>query len=286
LTVLEAESLWKIFGATVALRDVSLSLGRGLHVLAGPNGSGKTTLLKIWAGLLKPSRGHARALGLNPWLNRSKLLGRLHVAFEDIPLPWWTTGVDYMKHVAHSRGVKWGDVVELAERLGVAGYWGRPIRGYSSGMRKRVLLLQALIGEPEVIVLDEPYTLLDLNSITSLHSVIEEKLRRGATIIIATHIFTKLEDKADTLTILHNGAVLAHTTRESLSETSRMVCEDREAVEEIAREAVERVEKVVIEGDRVTLMASSFKPHQGTLEKCRREVSLKDFYERELTRRM
>ena len=284
MSVLEALGLWKNFGATIALRDVSLSLDKGFHVIAGPNGSGKTTLLKIWAGLLRPSRGSVRTLGLNPWIERSRVLRRVHVAFEDINLPWWTTGLDYLKHVAYTRGIKWSEVVELAEVMGVTGYWSKGIRGYSSGMRKKVLLLQALIGEPEVLILDEPYTLLDSRSATTLQEIIWGKVKMGVTVVIATHIFTNLEDRADTLTVLRNGIVIAHHNVNELRETARVVCEDRDVVSEIAGSIAGSVERVIVEEGSIALIARYEGLKRDLLERCRREVNLRSVYERELAR--
>lgn len=284
MSVLEALNLWKNFGATIALRDVNLSLDKGFHVIAGPNGSGKSTLLKIWSGLLRPSRGSVRTLGLNPWVERSRVLRRVHVAFEDINLPWWTTGLDYLKHVAYTRGVKWSDVVELAEILGVTDYWSKGIRGYSSGMRKKVLLLQALMGEPDIMILDEPYTLLDVRSVTKLQEIIWGKVRSGVTVVIATHIFTNLEDKADTLTILRNGVILAHHNVNKLEETARIICEDKSVVSEIVGSITGNIERVIVEEGSISLIAKYEGLRGDLLEKCRREISLRDVYEKELTR--
>jgi ABC-type multidrug transport system ATPase subunit len=281
MNVLEAEGVWKIFGATVALANVSLDLGRGLHVIAGPNGSGKTTLLKLWSGLLKPSRGRVRVLNLDPWFQKTTLLRRVHVVFEDIQLPWWVSGLDYMRFVAASRGVKWGDVLEVAEALEITGYWARLIRGYSSGMRKRILLAQALIGEPEVLLLDEPYTLLDVKAISTIHEIIRGKLKGGTTVVIATHILTSLEDEANTLTVLRNGSVQKHYREDDMKLRAEIVCDEGEIARSIAKSSLDGVLKAIVRGKRVLLEAEASIPVE-EVSNCKTRLSVKELYEEAL----
>jgi ABC-type multidrug transport system ATPase subunit len=281
MTLLEAVNVWKHFGATVALANVSLSLDRGLHVIAGPNGSGKTTLLKIWSGLLRPSRGRVRVLNLDPWLQKTSLLKRVHVAFEDIQLPWWVSGLEYLRFVAASRGVSWGEVLEIAEMLEITGYWAKLMRGYSSGMRKRVLLAQALIGEPEIIILDEPYTLLDVKAVRVLHEVMRGKLKGGATVVIATHILTEFEDEATTLTVLRNGSVLRHYKENDMREKASIVCYDKETARMIAEASLDGVSKVIVKDGKVIVEAEAVVPLE-RVSNCKTMLSIGELYEEAL----
>jgi ABC-2 type transport system ATP-binding protein len=281
MTLLEAVNVWKHFGATVALANVSLSLDRGLHVTAGPNGSGKTTLLKIWSGLLRPSRGRVRVLNLDPWLQKTLLLKRVHVAFEDIQLPWWVSGLEYLRFVAASRGVSWGEVLEIAEMLEITGYWAKLMRGYSSGMRKRVLLAQALIGEPEIIILDEPYTLLDVKAVRVLHEVMRGKLKGGATVVIATHILTEFEDEATTLTVLRNGSIQRHYRENDMRGKAAIVCYDKEAARMIAEASLDGVSKVIVKDGKVIVEAEAVVPLE-RMANCKTILSIRELYEEAL----
>jgi ABC-type multidrug transport system ATPase subunit len=281
MTLLEAVNVWKHFGATVALANVSLSLDRGLHVIAGPNGSGKTTLLKMWSGLLRPSRGRVRVLNLDPWLQKTSLLKRVHVAFEDIQLPWWVSGLEYLRFVAASRGVSWGGVLEIAEMLEITGYWAKLIRGYSSGMRKRVLLAQALIGEPEIIILDEPYTLLDVKAVRVLHEVMRSKLKGGATVVIATHILTEFEDEATTLTVLRNGSIQRHYRENDMREKASIVCYDKETARMIAEASLAGVSKVIVKDGKVVVEAEAVVPIE-RMANCKTTLSIGELYEEAL----
>jgi len=279
--ILEALNVWKLFGPTVALSDVTLSLERGLHVIAGPNGSGKTTLLKLWAGLIKPSRGRVSTLGIDPYYNRSKLMSRIGVAFEDVALPWWTTAIDYLRFVSERKGARWGDVRELASTLGVDAYWGKSIRSYSSGMRKRVVLLQALIGDPEVLLLDEPYTLLDKSSISRVNAILLKAAREGRAVIVATHIFTDLEYNADSLTILFNGTLAYHGLRDELAREAIYTCRKQEVagkIDELAREAIE----VIVRGDTVIVKMKPGVSLETWGVKCETLVDVRRIYEKTL----
>ena len=202
--------VWKIFGSTVALRDISLSIEEGLHLLLGPNGSGKSTFLKLACGLIKPSKGSVTALGLNPWRERVKLSRRIGVAFEDVALPDWLSGRDFLRYIVERRRSNWNVVLSMARELGVTEYWDRMIRGYSSGMRKKIILLAAMGWEPEILMLDEPYTLLDRNSIELINRILIRMMGSCRLILIASHIFSGLESHVNSLTILFSGQVILH----------------------------------------------------------------------------
>ncbi len=210
MEMLVAENVWKVFGKNVALADVSLSLGKGLHLVLGPNGSGKTTLLKLWSGLIRPNRGRVLVKGLDPWKHRCEVTKFLSAVFEDQALPWWVSGREFMEFVAKMRNVDVALVKEYAHILGVDSYWHRAIRTYSSGMRKKLLLLMAFATTCEILLLDEPYTLLDKRSIEVVNELVLLKLRDGCCIVIATHVFGGIERFATSVTILHNGKVLKH----------------------------------------------------------------------------
>jgi len=209
--VVVAENLSKRFGFTWALRGVSLKLGGGLHLLLGPNGSGKTTFLKLAVGMLKPTSGLVRVLGLDPWRDYAKLSAKLSFAFEGLPLPWWVSGKAFIERLASMRGSIL--LRSVAEELGVTAYWHRLPFTYSSGMAKRLLLLLALGFEAEVYVLDEPFTLLDREAVRLVSRKLRELAESGKTILVATHYVPKeLEDAISTLTRFENGEIIAHVT--------------------------------------------------------------------------
>ena len=185
--VVVAEGVVKRFGWTVALNNVSFRAYKGLNLVVGPNGSGKTTLLKIMAGLLRPSRGRVRVLGLDPWRYRSRLLSTASMAIEGYPLPWWMSGREFARHVSRLWGVPFESLMESFEYFGVTDYWERPLRGYSSGMRKKVHLAVGLVLGRSLYIVDEPFSYLDQASIELAVQRIN-RLAREASIVMATHI--------------------------------------------------------------------------------------------------
>ena len=208
-TVFRAEDVWKRYGATLALRGVSLEIGRGLSVLVGPNGSGKSTLLRILTGLAKPDKGVVESLGLDPWRHRDKLLKRIGVVFEGMQLPWWLSGRDALELLASKRSPgSFDSVKEYAEILGVTEYWSRSIRGYSMGMRKKLMLAAGFGLAEEALVLDEPYTLLDAHSVRLVDEIVA-KISQSIPVVVATHVITTRIMMANKAIMLIDGSVAA-----------------------------------------------------------------------------
>ncbi|MEB3859604.1 MAG: ABC transporter ATP-binding protein, partial [Desulfurococcales archaeon] len=177
MPVFEARGVWKRYGATVALSEVTVDYDAGLNLIMGPNGSGKSTLLRILVGLTKPSKGIVRSFGVDPWRHRTGILKRTGLAVEGQYLPPLAPGREYLRLFAKNRGLGWSELERIAGELGVTGYWDKPIASYSMGMRKRILLAQAFLGARDALVLDEPYTLLDPRTVGVVNKLIEEHAR-------------------------------------------------------------------------------------------------------------
>ncbi|MAE64491.1 MAG: hypothetical protein CMJ18_09500 [Phycisphaeraceae bacterium] len=201
------------FGARLALDDVSLSVEpRTICVLAGPNGSGKTTLLKILAGLLVPTTGHARLLGMDPRRRRREVMRRARFAFAPPALYDTLTGWEHLKHLgalgetdrrgARSQMQSALDAVDLADRA------HDRVRTYSFGMRQRLVLALGLVPRPDVLLLDEPTDGLDPLAILELRRIVA-RLRdeHGITILLSSHQLIELEHLADELVVLNEGRV-------------------------------------------------------------------------------
>jgi ABC-type multidrug transport system ATPase subunit len=210
LEVIVAKRIRKVYWPNVALDDVDLSIeGPGVHVIVGPNGSGKSTLLSILAGAERPSSGYARVLGLDPWRDSRRLSGRLKALLDRVNIPPWSSCLDMARLQANIWGYNWGDVRELAEAIGVRGYWSRPYGTYSTGMRRRCLLLLALTGNPEVLMLDEPFQALDIKSRETIVDMISERAEKGTTVLVATHIIPeKLEKQVKTIIKMELGKIV------------------------------------------------------------------------------
>jgi len=262
--VFRALNVVKRFGPTVALDGVSVEFGSGLNLLLDPNGSGKSTLLKLWCGLIRPARGRVEVFGLDPWARRVDVMRRVSAFFEDVPAPWWLSGEEFLRVVAGKRGVSWSTVKEYAERLGVTGYWRKLIRGYSCGMRKKVMLLATLVADVNGYILDESHTLLDKDSIRVVDEIITEKVRSGRIVVVATHILTGVERLAKGFAILHNGRVVARYPGEAVEVPTVVECSSRDASRIVEEAQKLNPSKIVVSQSAIymhttsTQQASSF----------------------------
>ncbi|MGA1976003.1 MAG: ATP-binding cassette domain-containing protein [Conexivisphaerales archaeon] len=202
---IEVSHLSKRFGFTLALDDVSIRLPQGNALLiVGPNGSGKSTLLKVLCGILRRPRGSlVRVLGIDPWRQRHILFSRATAAFEDYAFPELASGEDYLKFVAKLRGVPIDR--NIGGLMGIEDFWSKSIRGYSSGMKRKLALAQAFVGRPELIVLDEPLVALDRQSKDQLIEVLAQRRAAGTTLVICSHILIGLERIATRMVVLVNG---------------------------------------------------------------------------------
>jgi len=166
-------------------------------------------LLRILTGLARPDKGVVESLGLDPWRRRDKLLRRIGIVFEGMQLPWWLSGRDALELLASKRSPSSFDAIrEYAEILGVTEYWDRSIRGYSMGMRKKLMLAAGFGLAEEALVLDEPYTLLDAHSVRLVDEIVA-KISRSIPVVVATHVITTRIMMADKAIMLIDGSVAA-----------------------------------------------------------------------------
>lgn len=233
--------------------------------------------------MFKPSRGVVETLGVNPFYQRHMLIRRNGVKLKDLATPWGASGVDYLKLVAGDRGARWNEVVEPVRLLKVDEYWYKGIRGYSSGMRKRIVLIQALIRDPEVVLLDGPYTLIEMETIANLNRLLLEKLRAGTTVLVSTHVFTPIEQHADALTVLFNGRVIYHGDKSKLASESVYVCrKEGFSAEELAY-IVEKAREVYADEEVIKVkLAGEHAVNKILVEKCSKLVDTKRVYEKTL----
>ena len=211
-TMIEAKGLSKYYGPFVAIEDISFSIPEGQIVaFLGPNGAGKSTTMRILTGYLAASAGTALIGGLNVHENRlgaSRILGYLP---ENGPLYLDMTPSELLRFFGEARGLA---DEELEERIdAVAGQFElkevleKPIGKLSRGYRQRVGLAQAMLHDPDVLIMDEPTAGLDPNQIREFRSSIQE-LGKRKTILISTHILQEVDAVADRVLFVHNGRMI------------------------------------------------------------------------------
>ena len=210
--MIEAASLRKRFGRTVALDGVSFSVARGeVAGFLGPNGAGKTTTLRILAGYIAPDQGGARVCGIDVAEQTLAAQSRLGYLPEGAPLPDDLRVEDYLRHRARLKRADPKAVTAVCELTGAAPVRRRPIGALSRGYRQRVGLADALLGDPPVLLLDEPTAGLDPNQIGETLGLVRE-LGRDRAVLFSSHILSEVEAVATRVLILVGGTLRAQGT--------------------------------------------------------------------------
>lgn len=197
--MLEARGLWRFFGDFAALRDVNLEISAGECVaLLGPNGAGKTTLLKLLAGLAKPQKG---ALSL-PERRDTGYLGHGLGLYEDL------SSMENLRFWGGLYGAPEKASAAWLERIRLDHVAHAPVRQLSRGMRQRVALGRAFQHRPKLLILDEPFTGLDAESVALLQSVLREAVDAGAAIILSSHQIPEVMSLANRTIHLDKGRIV------------------------------------------------------------------------------
>jgi len=193
----------KSYGRQVAVQEVDLSVRRGECIaLAGHNGAGKSTLIKLMLGLISPTRGKLSVLGRNPAAG-----GRADVGYlpESLALYPSMTGAETLAFYARLKGQPVARNAALLEKVGIAHAAGRRVATYSKGMRQRLGLAQALLGAPQLLLLDEPTAGLDPALRQSFYQLLGELRERGVTVVLSSHALAEIEGRADRIVIMNCG---------------------------------------------------------------------------------
>jgi ABC-2 type transport system ATP-binding protein len=209
---IEAQGLTKKYGEFVAISDVTFSITRGQIVaFLGPNGAGKTTTMKILTGYLAPTSGTARIAGFDVATQRLQAAERLGYLPENGPLYQDMTPSGLLRFFGEARGL---EAAKLEERLqavtqlcSIGPVLDKPIYKLSRGYRQRCGMAQALLHEPEVLIMDEPTSGLDPNQIRDVRRTIRE-LGKSKTVLLSTHILQEVEAVADRVLFIHAGKLV------------------------------------------------------------------------------
>lgn len=206
-----------------AVRDVSFALSAGeTTALVGHNGAGKTTLMKLVLGLIRPTAGSLRVLGEDPVSGAFAVRRAVGFLPESVSFNAALTGRETLVFYARLKRRGRAEADALLERVGLASAADRRIGGYSKGMRQRLGLAQALLGEPRVLLFDEPTTGLDPALRQSFYDIVEELRARGATVLLSSHALAELGDKAGRVVIMHRGAKAADGSLDELRRLARL----------------------------------------------------------------
>ena len=223
--VVAADRVSKWYGQVIGLNDVSVEVGSGVTGLLGPNGAGKSTFLKLITGQLKPSKGTVRVLGEPIWGNPG-LFFKLGFCPEQDSFYERMTGLEWVTALTRLNGLSDTDATDAARRaldtVDLLDAANKKIGAYSKGMRQRVKLAQAVVHDPELLLLDEPLAGMDPIGRRKMIRLIKDWARAGKSVLVSSHILHEIEAMTSTILLINNGRILAegniHTIRDLIDE--------------------------------------------------------------------
>ncbi|MDQ3068232.1 MAG: ABC transporter ATP-binding protein [Acidobacteriota bacterium] len=223
--IITAEHLSKWYGQVIGLNDVTVTVPPGITGLLGPNGAGKSTFMKLITGQLKPSKGEVKVLGEPIWGN-PKLYFRIGFCPEQDRFYERMTGLEWVTTLVRLNGYDEPSARAAAERalasVDLMEAAHKKIGAYSKGMRQRVKLAQAIVHDPELIILDEPLSGMDPIGRRKTIRMIREWAKQGKSILVSSHILHEIESMTANILLINNGRILAegnvHQIRELIDE--------------------------------------------------------------------
>ena len=223
------DSVTKKFGAFAAVDNVSCSIQKGeSFALLGPNGAGKTTIVRMLLGFINPTSGGIKIEGLPA----SDPQSRKHIGYiaEQHKIPPYLSGFEYLSRHASLIGLSGKDagkeVDRVLEMVSMKGLERKKSAAYSKGMKQRIGLGAALLGQPALLVLDEPITGLDPIGIRDVRKILENLRGKGVTLILNSHILSEVEKTCETAAIMYKGKIL-------IKDTINAIVKDHETLEDV-----------------------------------------------------
>jgi ABC-2 type transport system ATP-binding protein len=280
--IVDTKNLVKTFGKAIALDNLNLQAPGGISGFVGKNGSGKTTTIGVLLGLIRPNGGAATVFGLDCWRDSFEIRRRLGVMHETNAYPGSFSGRRFLVHVAKLYGISQVDqtVDALLKDVGLAEAQDKPIKAYSAGMFKRLGLAQALIGDPELAILDEPTANIDpIGRITLLEKIKEMHEKHGTSFLISTHILSDLEKICNWLIIIDSGKIVDQGYMTNLTEKySASIYKIEVSNPQLFAEAVKKlsaVERVWVEKDKVFCKVNNPEAFSEEVPKIASELKLR-----------
>jgi len=263
MPLISTRALTKRYPGVTALDGLTLDIGEGVIGLVGANGAGKSTLLKILLGLLDATEGEATVLDLDTATHGARIRELVGYMPEHDCLPPDVSATEFVSHMARVSGIPSGAARErtadVLRHVGLYEERYRPIGGYSTGMKQRVKLAQALVHDPRILFLDEPTNGLDPAGRDEMLALIERiGLDFGITTIVASHLLGEIERVADWLVAIDAGRLLRTAPLASFTErTGQLLVETEEAAEPLAARLVGRGMQAVADGRTVIVDIAS-----------------------------
>jgi ABC-2 type transport system ATP-binding protein len=293
MTVLEVSGLTHDYGDVVALRDLTLEIPPGVTGLVGANGAGKTTLLRLMLGLLHPASGSMQVLGHDP--QRDPLVVRSRIGYmpEGDCLPKDQTAADFVSYSAQLAGIPSSEARRRSSEtlflVGLEEERFRYLGDFSTGMQQRVKLAQAIVHDPDLLLLDEPASGLDPEGRSQMLELIKRLSTFDINVIVSSHVLTDIEHTCDWVVMLDAGNLLRSGPLQGFEKLGTVMVEVLDQADVVAawirqrgiEVAVEERRLVVGPGDETieqTVMAAAAATGAGLVRMVRGSASLEDLF--------
>jgi ABC-2 type transport system ATP-binding protein len=218
--VIELDGLTKRFGAVTAVDDLSFTVRPGrVTGFLGPNGAGKTTTMRLILGLDLPTSGTA-LVGGRRYRQLIRPLHQVGSLLDAMAVHGARTAHDHLLSLAASNGIRRSRVSEVLELTGLGPVAGKRVRGFSLGMKQRLGIAAALLGEPPVLIFDEPVNGLDADGVRWIRRLLRHLAEDGHTVLVSSHLMSEMAVTADHLIVIGRGRLLADTPTQSLTGSS------------------------------------------------------------------
>ena len=221
---LQLDHLTKCYQDFVAVKDVTLTLGGGVYGLLGANGAGKTTLMRMLYGILEPTKGTVRCGGADIARLGEEYRAMLGYLPQDFGCYPDFTGAEFLRYIAALKGLTRAETdrrtAELLDQVGLGDAGRKKLRAYSGGMRQRLGIAQAMLNDPQILILDEPTAGLDPRERVRFRNLIAD-YAKGRTVLLSTHIVSDVEAIADEILLMKQGCIEEQGTVPQLAENAR-----------------------------------------------------------------
>jgi ABC-2 type transport system ATP-binding protein len=263
MTAIELDGVRKEFGDVTAVDGVDLTVPEGsIYGFLGPNGAGKSTTINMLLDFVRPTSGEVRVLGRDAQSDSVTIRERLGVLPEGFDVYDRLTGRKHVEFAIESKEAD-ADPEAVLDRVGLSDAVDRKAGGYSKGMRQRLALGMALVGDPDLLILDEPSSGLDPAGAKEMREIVREEAERGTTVFFSSHVLGQVESVCDRVGIMREGRLVAEDSVEGLREAAGADATLRIDTAGIADGAVESVESVegvtgvTVDGDSLSVSCDS-----------------------------
>ena len=268
-SILTAEHLSKWYGQVIGLNDVTVSVPPGITGLLGPNGAGKSTFMKLITGQLQPSKGSVSVLGEPIWGN-PKLFFRIGFCPEQDSFYERMTGLEWVTALVRLNGLNGPEAraaaVRALETVDLMEAANKKIGAYSKGMRQRVKLAQALVHDPELLILDEPLSGMDPLGRRKTMRLIRDWAKQGKSILVSSHILHEIESMTTNILLINNGRILAegnvHQIRDLIDTHPHTVYIRADNPRGLAREFLARADVISMRFEPGAVVVETGKPDE------------------------